>query len=131
MVIKLSRHAIKQWCSPQAYQKGERLSNSGKVQFLRYDADEGVYIAEVFGHERNQVQVHEGAQGAPIARCTCPSLGKTVQSIAFLSSVIPDIRKRRTPALIISPGSIIYNWQQELRKFAPDIRVLIADGDPR
>jgi|GEM_PF-4761357 uncharacterized Zn finger protein len=74
MVIKLSRHAIRQWCSPQTYQKGERLSNGGKVNVLRYDEDEGIYIAEVLGHERNQVQVYEDAQGAPVARCTCPSL---------------------------------------------------------
>jgi len=58
-------------------------------------------------------------------------LGKTVQSIAFIASVLPEIRQQRTPALVISPGSLIYNWQNELRKFAPDIRVQIADGTPR
>ncbi|AHV99640.1 DEAD/DEAH box helicase [Paenibacillus sabinae] len=55
-------------------------------------------------------------------------LGKTVQSIAFITSVLPEIRQRRIPALVISPGSLVYNWRNELRKFAPGIRVLIADG---
>ncbi|AIQ15156.1 DEAD/DEAH box helicase [Paenibacillus durus] len=55
-------------------------------------------------------------------------LGKTVQSIAFIVSVLPEIRQQRIPALVISPGSLVYNWRNELRKFAPGIRVLIADG---
>ncbi|AJY73666.1 DEAD/DEAH box helicase [Paenibacillus beijingensis] len=55
-------------------------------------------------------------------------LGKTVQSIAFLVSVLPEIRARKQPALIVSPASLMYNWRNELRKFAPDIRAVIADG---
>ncbi|MFE4569495.1 SNF2 helicase associated domain-containing protein [Paenibacillus chitinolyticus] len=55
-------------------------------------------------------------------------LGKTIQSIAFLVSVLPDIRKKKLPALIVSPASLVYNWLHELKKFAPEIRVVIADG---
>lgn len=58
-------------------------------------------------------------------------LGKTLQSIAFLASVLPEIRAQKLPALIISPSTLMYNWQNEFRKFAPDIQVLIADGTPR
>ncbi|GIQ69121.1 helicase SNF [Xylanibacillus composti] len=56
-------------------------------------------------------------------------LGKTLQSIAYLASILPDIRKLGTPALVICPGSLLYNWRNEIQKFAPDIRVLIADGN--
>ncbi|WP_274365776.1 DEAD/DEAH box helicase [Paenibacillus thermotolerans] len=55
-------------------------------------------------------------------------LGKTVQSIAFLVSVLPEIRARNQPALIVSPAALMYNWRNELRKFAPQIRAVIADG---
>lgn len=55
-------------------------------------------------------------------------LGKTVQSIAFLVSVLPEIRARRQPALIVAPSSLMYNWRNELRKFAPEVRTVIADG---
>jgi len=55
-------------------------------------------------------------------------LGKTVQSIAFLASMLPEIRRREAPALIVCPASLMYNWLSELRKFAPGIRVRIADG---
>ncbi|MFC5703919.1 SNF2 helicase associated domain-containing protein [Cohnella faecalis] len=55
-------------------------------------------------------------------------LGKTLQSIAFLVSVLPEIRKEKVPALIVAPASLVYNWRNELKKFAPEIRAVIADG---
>jgi superfamily II DNA or RNA helicase len=55
-------------------------------------------------------------------------LGKTLQSIAFLVSVLPEIRDREQPAMIVAPASLLYNWRNELEKFAPEIRAVIADG---
>jgi superfamily II DNA or RNA helicase len=55
-------------------------------------------------------------------------LGKTVQSIAFIVSVLPEIRDQQLPVIIVSPASLVYNWLNELKKFAPDIRAVIADG---
>jgi superfamily II DNA or RNA helicase len=55
-------------------------------------------------------------------------LGKTIQSIAFIVSVLPEIRKQALPALIVAPASLVYNWLNELKKFAPEIRAGIADG---
>ncbi|CAG7595397.1 RNA polymerase-associated protein RapA [Paenibacillus solanacearum] len=55
-------------------------------------------------------------------------LGKTLQSIAFLVSVLPEIREEQRPAVIVCPASLVYNWYNELKKFAPDVRAVIADG---
>ncbi|WP_098747306.1 DEAD/DEAH box helicase [Paenibacillus sp. EZ-K15] len=55
-------------------------------------------------------------------------LGKTIQSIAFILSVLPEIRERNEPALIVAPASLLYNWHNELLKFAPEIKAVIADG---
>lgn len=55
-------------------------------------------------------------------------LGKTIQSIAYLLSVSEDIRLSGRPALIVSPASLMYNWHGELRRFAPGLRTVIADG---
>lgn len=55
-------------------------------------------------------------------------LGKTLQSIAFLLSELPEIRKKKLPALIVCPSSLTYNWLHELKKFAPAINVTILDG---
>jgi SNF2 family DNA or RNA helicase len=56
-------------------------------------------------------------------------LGKTIQSIAFIISVLTDIRHRKLPVLIVSPSSLVYNWMSELKKFAPQIKARIVDGN--
>ncbi len=55
-------------------------------------------------------------------------LGKTLQSIAYLVSVLPEIRHQQLPAIIVCPASLMYNWRNELKKFAPEVRAVIADG---
>lgn len=55
-------------------------------------------------------------------------LGKTLQSIAFIVSVLPEIREQGLSALIVCPASLVYNWRNELKKFAPEILAVIADG---
>jgi len=56
-------------------------------------------------------------------------LGKTLQAIAFIESVRDQIRESGLPALIVSPASLIYNWRNEIAKFAPELRVSLAAGD--
>ncbi|SER07625.1 DEAD/DEAH box helicase [Piscibacillus halophilus] len=54
-------------------------------------------------------------------------LGKTLQSITFLLSEReqnPDAK----PAIVVSPASLVYNWQAEFDKFAPTMRVLVISG---
>ncbi|MGM1045439.1 MAG: SNF2 helicase associated domain-containing protein [Bacillota bacterium] len=55
-------------------------------------------------------------------------LGKTLQSIAFIVSVLSEIRERKQPALVVTPASLMYNWKNELERFAPEVHVVIADG---
>lgn len=45
-------------------------------------------------------------------------LGKTIQTIATLSLIYPAERK---PSLIVMPRSLLFNWQNELRRFNPAI----------
>lgn len=54
-------------------------------------------------------------------------LGKTLQSIAFIVSDKHE-RKSNKPSLVVTPASLVYNWQNECSKFAPDLRVSIAVG---
>lgn len=55
-------------------------------------------------------------------------LGKTLQSITFILSELPDIRKRKCPVIIVCPSSLTYNWLSEISKFAPDLQVVVVDG---
>jgi SNF2 family DNA or RNA helicase len=57
-------------------------------------------------------------------------LGKTISTIALLL----DQRERlgvKQPALIVCPTSVVGNWQREIARFAPSLRVMIHRGSDR
>ena len=54
-------------------------------------------------------------------------LGKTLQVIAFILSEKGNDNK---PSLVIAPTSLIYNWEEEVRKFAPELKVVVVSGQP-
>ncbi|SDE03039.1 Superfamily II DNA or RNA helicase, SNF2 family [Mucilaginibacter pineti] len=56
-------------------------------------------------------------------------LGKSIQVIAFILS--QRRKTTRNTNLVVVPTSLIFNWEQELRKFAPSIRVLTIYGGDR
>ena len=51
-------------------------------------------------------------------------LGKTLQTIAFLTSRLEEDSR----VLILAPASLIYNWQEEFRRFAPQVDVAVVYG---
>ncbi|MGI9088529.1 MAG: DEAD/DEAH box helicase [Chthoniobacterales bacterium] len=53
-------------------------------------------------------------------------LGKTVQTLAFLRA-----QKASEPALIVCPTSLLTNWENEARRFTPELKVLLLDGSER
>ncbi len=57
-------------------------------------------------------------------------LGKTVQTLAHLLAEKEASRLDR-PALIVVPTSLVHNWQEEARRFAPGLRVLNLHGSQR
>ncbi len=56
-------------------------------------------------------------------------LGKTLQTICFIAYAVQQQPQQKH--LIVCPSSLLYNWQQELEKFAPHLRVLIHHGAGR
>jgi superfamily II DNA or RNA helicase len=57
-------------------------------------------------------------------------LGKTIQALAFLSREKAEGRLDK-PALIVSPTSVLPNWQAEAERFAPELSVLALRGQER
>ncbi|MEK3883105.1 DEAD/DEAH box helicase [Paenibacillus sp. PL2-23] len=58
-------------------------------------------------------------------------LGKTIQFMAYLSCVVEGEKGAGGPSLLICPTSVIGNWEKELKRFAPQLRVLIHYGGKR
>ncbi len=56
-------------------------------------------------------------------------LGKTLQTICFITDRLDHLQSGL--ALIVCPSSLIYNWQQEINKFAPHLKTYIHHGTAR
>uniref|UniRef100_B8HQI8 Non-specific serine/threonine protein kinase n=1 Tax=Cyanothece sp. (strain PCC 7425 / ATCC 29141) TaxID=395961 RepID=B8HQI8_CYAP4 len=57
-------------------------------------------------------------------------LGKTIQLIAFLLHLQAE-QKLTGPTLLICPTSVLGNWEREVRRFAPQLKVLVHHGSGR
>ncbi len=55
-------------------------------------------------------------------------LGKTVQAIAFILSERQKGLPKPPPTLVVAPASLIYNWEAEIKRFAPELKALIITG---
>lgn len=57
-------------------------------------------------------------------------LGKTVQTLAHILAEKEAGRLDR-PALIVVPTTLVHNWREEARRFAPELKVLVLNGPQR
>ena len=54
-------------------------------------------------------------------------LGKTVQVLAMLAAA----RRSGRPSLVVAPKTVVFNWIDEARRFAPSLRVVEYTGPDR
>ncbi|WP_071188158.1 DEAD/DEAH box helicase [Trichormus sp. NMC-1] len=57
-------------------------------------------------------------------------LGKTIQFIAFLLH-LKEENALENPTLLVCPTSVMGNWEKEVKKFAPTLKVFEYHGDKR
>ena len=53
-------------------------------------------------------------------------LGKTLQVIALIQATLEPGK----PSVVVSPTSLVYNWEHEFQRFAPGIKALVITGMP-
>jgi len=58
-------------------------------------------------------------------------LGKTIQVIAFLLYLKEKFPNNPGSTLIACPTSVLFNWYRELKKFAPDLEIVLHHGFKR
>ncbi|MBD2461642.1 DEAD/DEAH box helicase [Oscillatoria sp. FACHB-1407] len=57
-------------------------------------------------------------------------LGKTVQLIALLLH-LKEQGTLENPTLLVCPTSVLGNWEREVKRFAPNLKLLVHHGDKR
>ena len=55
-------------------------------------------------------------------------LGKTLQTLAWLSWLQNQNKKRPKPGLVICPASVLHNWRREAERFTPHLKVLVLES---
>ena len=56
-------------------------------------------------------------------------LGKTLQVLTFLLAEKNNPPRDSAPSLVIAPTSLVYNWQEEAQKFAPELKTTLIVGN--
>ncbi|MEG4863098.1 MULTISPECIES: DEAD/DEAH box helicase [unclassified Microcoleus] len=57
-------------------------------------------------------------------------LGKSIELIAFLLH-LQEQNSLEAPTLLVCPTSVLGNWEREVKKFGPTLKVLLHHGDKR
>jgi len=55
-------------------------------------------------------------------------LGKTLEAIAFIQSEVEE-NNNKQPSLVVCPTSVVYNWKDEIEKFAPSLKCKVISGN--
>lgn len=55
-------------------------------------------------------------------------LGKTLQMIAVLLAAKEEAKGAASVSLIITPASLVFNWGEEMNRFAPELKVALVTG---
>jgi len=104
-----------------------KLAQPSELQLL--PTPEGLR-AELRGYQREGFTWLSFLRSFGLGACLADDmgLGKTVQFIAYL---LHHQAESETPALLVCPTSVLGNWQKELARFAPDLKVLLHYGKGR
>ncbi|MGO2081327.1 DEAD/DEAH box helicase [Glutamicibacter arilaitensis] len=83
-------------------------------------------------------RLYEGGFGGILADDM--GLGKTLQTIALIlhahklwadpqaCAQLPATQRTQLPFLVVAPSSVVSNWEMEINKFAPSLRVVSVEG---
>ncbi|EER17077.1 chromodomain helicase dna binding protein, putative [Perkinsus marinus ATCC 50983] len=105
-------------------------SNKGEEE--GEETDEMVYRPTrdtLFGFQVEGIQwlLHNWSQYRGSILADEMGMGKTVQTAVFLSAVMATVGGTG-PCLIVAPLSTLRHWQRELRKWAPELNVVVMAG---
>ena len=137
-IVRIPRHAAYYWADAAS-----ELPGAVPVDFLRlkldYDGilssadrpeiDPEVFHGQLREYQKTGVAWLDGmsSRGCNLILADEMGLGKTVQVLAFLA-VSP---RKRLPALVVCPTTLVGNWEAEIKRFLPRFRTLVVNGPNR
>ncbi|KZV67013.1 hypothetical protein PENSPDRAFT_636331 [Peniophora sp. CONT] len=106
--------------------EAKRVKNDGSPVFVQPELLTGATLKD---YQLEGVQWMIGLYESGVSGILADEmgLGKTIQTIAFLAYLRC---KAARPTLIVSPLSVLHNWQVEFERFAPDIPTCVYHGTP-
>lgn len=113
----------------ELYEKKQRLQNISEIKSIPIPKGIKAKLRDYQHHGLNWLAFLDKNQ---LGGCLADDmgLGKTLQTITFLQH-LKVTQKNKTPSLIIAPTSLIFNWNKELEKFCPSLKVLTFVGSDR
>ena len=114
-----------------------RLERSKKframVRDIRHPGDSEVEVPETLKGILRDYQVTGFSWLSALAHCGLGGiladdmgLGKTLQVIAFLMA---HREEGKPPSLVVAPTSLMYNWMDEIQRFAPELKAVVVTGN--
>ncbi|PDW03964.1 hypothetical protein CJ255_06215 [Candidatus Viridilinea mediisalina] len=111
---------------------GELLNNLAACQQIEAIAQPDSFVGQLRPYQQRGLAWLHFMQRIGLGACLADDmgLGKSPQTIALL---LHDNAQRPNagPTLLICPTSVMGNWQRELARFAPTLRVLVHQGTER
>ncbi len=127
--LPLVEELIGEKIAKQAFQKSREIF-SGFNQLKNCPAPLPVINATLRGYQEQGVQWASYLYKHKLGGCLADDmgLGKTIQTIALLASIYPG---QTQPTLIVMPKTLLFNWESELKKFAPKLTAALYYGQNR
>jgi SNF2 family DNA or RNA helicase len=113
----------------ELYNKKMRLQNISEIEAIPLPKGIKATLRDYQHHGLNWLAFLDKNQ---LGGCLADDmgLGKTLQTIAFLQ-YLKSQKKTNPPSLIIAPTSLIFNWNAEIEKFCPSLKMLTFTGASR
>ncbi|MEK6795500.1 MAG: SNF2-related protein [Spirochaetota bacterium] len=91
-------------------------AGNGLEDILRHYQSEGVAFL-----------AHRSSLGLNCILADDMGLGKTLMALAFLAHLH---RKNKRPLLVVCPSSLVFNWENEAKRFVSGLRIAALSGSP-
>ncbi|MEG0760988.1 SNF2-related protein [Chryseobacterium sp.] len=113
----------------ELYEKKKRIQNISNINTVEVPKE---IIATLRDYQREGLNWLVFLEENQLGGCLADDmgLGKTLQTIAFLQH-LKITKKPKLPSLIIAPTSLVFNWENEMKKFCPSLKLLIYTGANR